>query len=69
MEKFGKRLREARKEKGMSQIALAKKLKVNQSTLSGWESGKFQPSFELVRQIALILECDTNYLFGVFDEH
>jgi len=59
---FGKRLRELRKEKGLHQSQLASKLNVNQNAISRWESDKNEPSIEMIKQIAKILECDPNYL-------
>lgn len=54
---FTENLKNLRKSKGLSQAALAKLLGVDQRTISAWENGVCEPSFEL-----LALLCD------IFDE-
>ena len=65
MEVFGKRMREARVEKGMTQEKLAQLMHVSRRTVGGWEVGQNEPSMEQVIELTKILECDVNYLFGV----
>ena len=67
MNKFAERLPEARKEKDMLQETLAEKLAVIQSTVSGWERGKHEPSFDMLLAICKVLDCDPNYLLGFSD--
>lgn len=64
MAKFGDRLREARNEKGLLQRQLAELLNVNQITVSTWERGTREPSIEMIKKIAKLLDCDVNYLVG-----
>jgi len=47
-----------RKKAGLTQVELALKLNVAQSTLSSWESGKLTPSMDSLGNIAKILQCD-----------
>ena len=49
---FGKRLREARMEKKMSQGDIAKKLGVHRSYISGLERGKRNPSLLTINKMA-----------------
>ena len=65
--KFSERLRELRTEKGISQGEFARLLDVKQGTVSGWEIGRREPSLEMVRKIAIVLKCDSNYLLGITD--
>ena len=67
MTKFATRLAEVRKAKGLNQTQLANMLNVKQTTVSGWEIGRHEPNYDLLRQIIIILECDANYLLGVVD--
>lgn len=43
---FGERLRQIRKEKGLTQAEVAKLLSIGESTISFYESGKRQPDYE-----------------------
>lgn len=43
---LGTRIRNARSRARLTQIGLAKQLRVNQSAISQWESGKIQPDLE-----------------------
>jgi transcriptional regulator with XRE-family HTH domain len=43
---FGKKLRKLRESAGLSQVALAKKLRTTQRGVSKWEIGETLPGFE-----------------------
>lgn len=64
MDTFGKRLREARKEKGLSQNELAKVLETNHSVIGKYERDEVKPSIDAVRKIAGILGTTVSYLLG-----
>ena len=51
---LGYRLRELRKENKMSQEQLAEKLGVSRQSVSLWETGKTQPTLEIVAELAEI---------------
>ena len=57
------RLKEARKNKGLSQSELGKMLEIGSSTVSGYETGTRDPSMEMLQKIMLTLGVDANYLF------
>ena len=42
---------EARKRAGLSQAQLAQRLGVGRSTVSGWETGRVQPTFDSVTRV------------------
>ena len=48
---FGKRLQGYRKEKGLSQEALANQLYVTRQSISQWENDKTMPSVDLLLKI------------------
>lgn len=54
-EQIGKFLAEIRKEKGLTQQELAKKIKVSNRTISNWENGKYLPDYELLISLSKIL--------------
>ena len=61
---FTLRLKELRKEKGVSQQELAKKINAEQSQVSKWEQGTIQPNFDYLSKIANYFEVTTDYLLG-----
>ena len=55
---------------GLTQDALAKKLKVNPSTVSSWESGRQKPQPEFFPKLAVALDAtpeEVTYLFDTPD--
>lgn len=67
MIQFKERLKELRLEKELSQAELAKALKINQRTVSNWETGIRQPDFETLVLIAEYFSVTTDYLLGISD--
>ena len=60
---FGSRLRDKRKELGITQPELAEKLGVSQSAIGSWETDVNSPRATLLYDLFDILQCDANYLF------
>lgn len=60
---FGSRLRDKRKELGITQPQLAEMLKVSQSAIGSWETDVNSPRATLLYDLFKILHCDANYLF------
>ena len=58
------RLKELRKIHGLRQIDFAKVLGISQSTLSTWESGRYEPDAESLVRIAAYFNVTTDYLLG-----
>ena len=63
------RLKELLKEKSISGKDLAKKLNVSENTISFISTGKTQPRFELLSQIAEELDVDIKDLFNSTKEN
>ncbi len=62
---FGERLRALRERKELTQKELGDILGgLAESTLSSYESGKRQPSFNTLKKIANYFHCSTDYLLG-----
>src|SRR5215813_12936753 len=57
----------ARREAGLSQIELAKKLQVRQATVSSWETGQSDPDPIQVPRIRDILDNTDPHLFDIDD--
>lgn len=64
---FKERLKELRTEKKLSQLELAKALKVSQRSISSWETGFRQPDFETLELIAKFFNVTSDYLLGLED--
>ena len=62
---FGKKLKELRKQAGMTQAQLAAKLGITKSVVSYYELSERAPSPEVLRDIALIFRVSADYLLGI----
>lgn len=65
---FPERLKEVRKEKGMTQIELAKALDVSNGTVAMWETGKRKPSFEMFEKLTKVFDKRVDYMLGMSDD-
>ena len=62
---FHERLKQLRKEKKITQAALAKDLTYGATAISNYESGHNQPSISDLKKIASIFNVSLDYLLGV----
>ncbi len=65
MKLFEYRMKELRKSKGLSQTDLAKALNVSSSTISRYESGRRQVSFDTISLLADFFGVSETYLLGI----
>lgn len=65
MKIFAQRLKSLRKEIGLSQEALAKKLNIDKSTIAKYETEKISPSIEMLIIFAKFFKVSTDYLLGL----
>lgn len=65
---LGNRIRELRKNKGVSQLELAYDMDMSMNTISGIELGKISPKIDTLKKIAQKLDIDISELFD-FSEH
>ena len=61
---FAEKLRASRKEKGLSQEALAEKLKVSRQSVTKWESGLAYPEIRTLILLAETLDRDLDWLLS-----
>ena len=59
---FGEKLKEARKEAGLSQEQFAQKLSVSRSAVAKWESDKGMPDINNLKAMAQLLDISVDYL-------
>lgn len=65
---FAERLKELRKQAHLTQVELAKRLGIGQSSYADWERGKKKPTQENLVKIAQILDVSIDYLVGNSEE-
>ena len=68
MIKFGERLRELRKSKGMTVEALAALVGEKRRAFTYWESGKTEPSFLQLEFLADFFDVSVDYMLGREEE-
>ena len=65
---FSERLKKLRKQAGLTQVELAGKLGIVQSSYADWERGKKKPTQANLVKIAQILNVSVDYLVGNSEE-
>ena len=68
MNTFGDKIKSFRNAHNLTQKALAEKLSITVSSLSHWECGYQEPSFDLLTKLADFFECSADYLLGREDD-
>ena len=63
-ESFGKRLKDLRKERGLTLVELANEVNIGKSIISLWEQDKCQPSLDKVIALADFFDVSLDYLAG-----
>lgn len=64
---FPERLKQLRKEKGLTQIELAQSLGVSSGTVAMWETGKRKPQFETLNKLCDLFDRNLSYFVGSSD--
>lgn len=68
MATFGKKLRDCREAKGLSQKELAKLLQTSYSVIRKYERDEMLPSIEAAKKIAKLIDTTVGYLLGETEE-
>ena len=62
---IGKRISNLRKKKKITQLELANKLFITDKTVSSWESGRTEPSLDILINLSEVLDCNVgNLIYG-----
>lgn len=64
---FKTRLKQLREENAMLQKDLAKKIDVDRSTITAYESGRIEPDLSKLKKLSDIFDCSVDYLIGTSD--
>lgn len=67
MEKFSERLRDLRKEKGLSIMQVSQATGLSQTAIVYWENGQRVPNAQAVVVLAEFYGVSTDYLLGLKD--
>ena len=67
MYNFGERLRQIRRERGLTQKQFAEKIGSTERGIQHYESGDREPAFRVILAILDNIDVDANYLFGRSD--
>lgn len=65
---YGKRIRESRIEKGLTQTQLAQLISTTQSTIEKYEREELQPNVDAIIDLCHVLGISADYLLGLEDE-
>ncbi len=65
--KFCERLKELRTDKNLLQSELAEKLGLSKATVSAWETGRNQPSFDMLITLSDFFGVSIDFLLGKTD--
>ena len=68
LNRFGNKVEELLKEKGMTKYKLAKETGISKSILSDYCKGTVQPTADIIIIVAKYFEVSTDYILGVEDE-
>lgn len=64
MSSFGKRLRECREAKGLSQQDLGKLLETSYTVIGKYERDEMKPSIDVAKKLAKLLDTTVGYMLG-----
>ena len=64
---YGQRIKEIRKEKGLTQSQLAEMLSTTQSTVGKYEREEIQLTVDTIIKICKVFEVSADYLLGLED--
>ncbi|MDE7297192.1 MAG: helix-turn-helix domain-containing protein [Clostridia bacterium] len=65
--KFNERLKQIRKECGLTQKDVYLLLQVSANCYASWEQGRTQPDIENLKKLCKIFDVSSDYLLGITD--
>ena len=65
--KIGYKIKELRKERGLTQKEFAKLMNRSETGVASWEQGLSEPCVNDIRLMCSIFECSADYLLGLTD--
>ena len=65
---FSERLKQLRKEKGLTQVTLAETLGVSKGTVAMWETEKRMPGFDMLARLSELFDKRVDYIIGTSED-
>ena len=65
---YGERLRQARKQKHLSQVSVGIKLNTTHATISRYENGKLEPNLDTLKALCKLYNVSADFILGLDDE-
>ncbi len=65
MYKLGERLKELRKQQGLTQVQVAERLGLSKAVISSYEVASRHPSYDILIKMAALYGVTTDYLLGL----
>lgn len=66
---FGEKLKDLRKEKGLTQKQLADNIGQSQSTIFYWESNQQEPSISALKRLCIYFGVSADYFLGLNENY
>lgn len=65
---YGERLRQARKQKNLSQVSVGIKLNTTHATISRYENGKLEPNLDTLKALCKLYNVSADFILGLDEE-
>lgn len=65
---LGQRIKDRRKEKKFTQIEVARRLGIDNTTISKWESDVYEPDADTLAKLAELFDTTSDYLLGLTND-
>ena len=66
---FGERVRILRKEKGVTQLDVARAMGLSKGTIGMWEAGNREANFKILTKLAVYFNTTADYIIGITDKN
>ena len=68
MNDFGRKIKELRESKRITQKELGKILSIRNTTISAWEKDIAEPPLETIKKLCIMFDVSADYLLGLEDD-
>lgn len=65
---YGKRLKEARKNKNLTLVNVGMQLNTTHATISRYENGKLEPNLDTLKALCKLYKVSADYILGITNE-
>ena len=65
---YGERLRQARKQKNLSQVSVGIMLNTTHATISRYENGKIEPNLDTLKALCKLYNVSADFILGLDEE-